>query len=329
MPVTTYQTFASIYDEGLRAGADAATRAGLSWTATVLKAALLPWFVVVGAQIALGQFSLGKLLGYGTRIALVLWLAVGAAYTTVIADTIVDGIPNEIASAINGEGARVTFAEGFDRLAAQTDYFTAQIKGQATGYITGIPTRFAADAYNGGAKTFLGLFFVVWIVVRIATRILVAGLSFFLLLLIFETTRGFVMDYLGKLVSVIAWMLMTSITVRVLLDGCKVYINNAIANPGASLDEQLSMLWTIGTWFLACAMIALIVPALAMVGSGFFVGAAQGAATMAIGKAVAGGAGAAQAIGDGGARAAATQAQTRLAAQNAARARATAVRLSP
>lgn len=276
MPVDqSFAMFAAQSDDAFRAGADAAMRAGLQWTAANMKYVLIPAVIVFGLLIAVGQMSKGRALSFSGRLAILIFAAVSMAYSTMFADLMVDGIPNEIASSINGGGLRITSAQQWDVLNAGVSNFTANVRGQATG-ISNIPTRMAADLANGYAKVWLRMFFYMWIIARIAMRLLIASTAFLLLMIMYDHSRGWLQQQIGKMVGIIVWQLMSAIMTSVMLAGAEVYLRDAIANPGASLDMQIDRIWDIGGHFLGCFIMVLLLPALSAVGSGYVAGGIQG-----------------------------------------------------
>lgn len=279
-----FAMFAAQYDEAIRAGADAAMNAGLARLTQLMPYFLTPMVIMWGVLGATGQLGWGRLLSYLLRLAFFLWLVVGLAYVPVIRNTVVDDIPNEIATVVNGGGATITSAQQFDALDEATAHFVANIKAQATG-IFAFPTRLTADAARGYAKFWLELIFYIWIIVRMATYLLVASMAFMMLFVLFDSTRGWVMSMVGKMVGVSVWQLMTSILLAVQVAGMQVYLRSAIANPGASIDEQLENAWDIGGWFLGCFVLLLVVPSLSGFGAGYVAAGAQGAIFGAVGTA--------------------------------------------
>lgn len=304
-----FAMFAAQYDDALRAGADAAMRAGLARVRELMPFVLVPLVVGCGVLFSIGQLDRGRLFTYGFRVCLFLWLVVGMAYVPHVSDLVVDAVPNEIASVVNGGGNAITSARQFDVLDEAVAHFVAQIKGQATG-LWHIPTRVSADASRAIAKFWLELVFYVWIAMRMATRLLVAAAVFLLPFIFFDSTRGWLMQMFGKFVGVSVWHLMTAILAAVMVAGMQVYLRAAIASPGASIDEMLEQLGDIGGWFLGCFILLLILPALAGVGSGYVASAAQGTI---LGMAAAG---ARLAAGAGGAAGRATAGALRRIARN-------------
>lgn len=270
-----FEMFAAQYDEALRAGADQAMMALLERAATIMPAVLTPLVIGLGVLWAIGQLGLGRAFSYIARIAVVVWLIVSLAYIPMIRDTVVNDFPNEIAGWVNGDGQAMSSAAQFDRLDEANAHFTSLILGQATGFLQ-MPTRIIAHAHRAAAKFWLELIFYIWIACRMLTYLLVASGVVFVFFLLFESTRNWFGEFLGKLVGVCVWQLMSAIMLRITLVGMEVYMRAAIANPGRSLDEQLETAADIAGWFLGCFILLLLLPAAAGVGSGMVAGAAQG-----------------------------------------------------
>jgi hypothetical protein len=268
MPLTTYQQFYAQYDVAIRSGADEATAAGLRWVAGVFPAIIIPVIIVAGLLLAWGLLDKGRIFQYGGRAAIVIYLVISQAFVPIVRDNIIDGVPNEIASAINGNGSRITAVEQFDRLDQASGYFTARVLGQATG-ISQIGNKIAAWAARGFQKFFLEATFVIWMGVRMLTHIAVALLAFSLVFLLMQSTSQWVMEQLGKIIGLLSWQIAMSILLKVMLTGTEVFLRETLVRgQGMSIEQQVDVCFDIAGWFFACFVLVLMVPSIIGVGAG-------------------------------------------------------------
>jgi hypothetical protein len=279
-----FASFAAFYDEALRAGADAAVNAGLAEMRELFPFFMVPMVSVWGILLWRGLITVQRLQSYGMRVAVFMWLAIGAAYVPHVRDLVVDAIPNRIASAVNGGGSPITSAQQFDVLDEATAHFASQIRANATCF-TCLGNRVSADMAEGWAKLWLAVIFYMWIAVRQITYLLVAAGAFMLIFLIPESTRSWPMQMFSKFVGVSVWQLMTSILLAMSMAGMQSHLRDAISNPGMSIDEQLQNLKDVGGWFLGVFFLLLVVPALSGFGAGHAAGVAQGTVMGTLGMA--------------------------------------------
>lgn len=268
MPTTTFQEFYSRFDVAIRAGSDEATMAGLRKTAEILPYVLIPIVVVVGIMLALGLFDKGKLFSYSGRIAIVIWLAVSQAFVPIVRDNITDGIPNEIATAINGDGRNITAVEQFDRIDQASGHFTSRVLGQATGF-SQIGNKVAAWTARGFQKFWLAASFIIWMGVRLITHIAVAVMAFMLIFFIAKSTAQWALEQLAKLVGLVMWQLAMSILMKVTLSGTEIFLRDTLARgAGMSIEQQVDQCFDIAGWYFCCFILILMVPAIIGVGGG-------------------------------------------------------------
>lgn len=268
MPLTTYQQFYAQYDTAIRAGADEATMAGIRKVAELFPYVIIPVIIVCGILLALGQMDRGVFFKYGGRFCIVIYLVISQAFVPIVRDNIVDGIPDEIATAINGNGSRITAVEQFDRLDQASGYFTARVLGQATG-ISQIGNKIAAWGARGFQKIWLEATFVIWMGVRMLTHIAVAVLAFVLVFALAQSTAPWVMEQLGKIIGLLTWQLAMSILLKVMLSGTEVFLRDILARGAAmSIEQQVDVCFDIAGWFFACFVLVLMVPTILGVGAG-------------------------------------------------------------
>jgi hypothetical protein len=285
---STYEAFYQQYDVAIRAAADSATAAGIAKTAELLPVVMVPLIIAVGILMAMGLYSLQRLYRDGLMVIVLSWLVVGAAYTPMVRDLFIDTIPNEVASSLfGGVNQRLTVVQQFDAADKATGFFASRIIGQASGIISTIKIAPMAWIAYGAAKIFIALMFFVWMIARALTYIGVALGAFLLITLVFESTRGYFMGLVSKIVGLVIWQIAASILLHVMLQGMFQFIRAIIDNSeNLGLEQQVDKLIDIAVYFLGCLAMLLALPAIA---GGYTASAAQmatfGAGRMAMGAA--------------------------------------------
>lgn len=263
----SYEAFYLQYDVALRAGADAATMAGIAFTASLIYAAALPVIITVGVLMFAGAMDKAVLLQYVWRVALVLWLAVSAAFIPYVRDMAVDHIPNDIAASLNAN-QQMTAVQQFDVLDQAAGNFTSQILGQATG-ISQVGNKVAAWLARGLQKVFLAATFYIWMGMRFLNYIAIALAAFTLIFILFKVTSGFLVSQMGKIVGLIMWQVSASILLQVMLSGMMVLLRDTIASGASmSIEQQIDVSLSVAEWFFGCFILVLMLPAVIGVGSG-------------------------------------------------------------
>ena len=121
----------------------------------------------------------------------------------------------------------------------------------------------------------IGLCFALWLVARVATALLISVGPFLLIAAIFDTTRGWVMSWIGKLVSLAVWSLCSTALAEMMLSGTLVWVRRTAAN-AAGLSERVDGLWKLCVWILIDFAVMLALPYFASVGSGAAAGVHDG-----------------------------------------------------
>lgn len=257
------------YDEALRLGYDEATRAGLSYLASIFPFILPPAIITALVLVGLGLMGQKVFVTYGIRIAVVMWLVVGGAYVPIIRDALVDDIPAEISRRINNSvDTRMGAVQQFAMIDAAAGNYVAQVNQVATG-ITQIGNKIAAWFARGMQKIFLEFVFYIWIGMRQLAYLVAAAGSFMILFFVFESTRGWAMSQLGRMVGVAAWQVSASILLKIMLGGTQIYLKRIqTIGTSMSIDMQIDQCLDIAGWFFGMLVLFFMVPASVAIGTG-------------------------------------------------------------
>lgn len=268
----------------------------------ILKALILAY---IGRQfflVMLGHMSIDRFMGSIIRAGVIVLLVTQSGqFVQYIRDPLFNKIPQAIASATLGGGAAAattTIPRQFDSTSAAADAMTASILAQSTAWSVGsITNAFAASLGNGGIQFLLAATFGIYLIGQTNIAIVLCFGPPLLLFELFERTRGFVDQWIGKLVGMTAFGLATGVLMAIDLQGLVTMTQNAAAGATVSGAEGVSQIIHIASNILLDLLAMAVLPMLVGFGSGvaaaFTVPSAFAAARLAtgIGRAAAGGGG--------------------------------------
>lgn len=267
--MASFQEFYQQYDAAVRNGADQATRAGLDYCRDLFPYITPPFVIALAVLGMSGQLSIGKFISYVGRMALVMWLILGAAFIPHVRDFIVDEIPTSVANKLSGivddRSGPVDQFQIIDDAAAN---YVSEVNQVATG-ITQIGNKIAAWFARGLQKIFLFFVFVVWIAMRQLAYLTCAVLAFMIIFYPFESTRSWTHSQFARLFGITMWQVSASILLHIMLGGVQIYLKR-ISTDGMqlSIDQQVDQCLDIAMYFMGMAVLFIMIPATVGVGSG-------------------------------------------------------------
>ena len=96
---------------------------------------------------------------------------------------------------------------------------------------------------------------------------------------LFDATRSWVLQWVGKLVGLAVWQLCAAILAEIVLRGSMTWVQKVAAAPGAGLPEMVDELWKVVIWFGLNAIVMLGLPYYAAIGSSAAAGIGVASAT--------------------------------------------------
>lgn len=230
------------------------------------------WWVVRRVFIALAVLTVLQVSNYNTYFREPFW-------TT---------IPNHVASSIQGGGVTITAAQRFDKVEEATANVVAQAQRRLSmpwhmGEATAIAIARAL------MSVFTGFTFVLWLVARVATALLLAAGPFLLIAAIFDWSRHLVQAWFGKLVSLAIWSLMSTILTELVLAGSMLWVQQTTANAGAGLEEAVNGLFRIVAWDFVNCCVMLGLPLYSAIGGSAGAGTSVAAGMISAGTSTAAG----------------------------------------
>lgn len=213
-----YAAMAQARLDHLKAMMDAVIAAELTFMVPILKSLMVLFVARQFLMMQGGYLEWNRFVGSILRAGIVIFLIThSGAFAQTIRDPLFTKIPAAISSTILGSvGVNVTSAMGpaqqFDQVALQMDQLTARTLEVNTSWsATSIANSLAAHTANGGAQTVLGLIAGVWMCGVSLLAILLCFGPVLLVFELFDRTRGFVDQWVGKIIGIIALGMGTSI----------------------------------------------------------------------------------------------------------------------
>lgn len=292
---------AQAFDQSLIEGMDAVIGAGLTWVAPALRTAMMLYVLGYGF-LTMYQHADGWTFVTAAMRAIAIGMLIQSAnYNYYVRDLFFTDLPNTIAASLYGPRISVNSAQQLDVLWSAAVNMASFILKQAIGW-TNIGERALVYVLLMLIQLALWVCFVVWYISRVFMALIICMGAFLLVLALFRSTRGYVQQWIGKLVGLTMLNLSASILLRVVLVVLTGRLRAIQGDPTLSLSEMLNNLAGVTGVFGMGAMLMIALPSAISIGSG--VGAGAAVATGMLGGAAGRAAGAATGAASGAGNAA-------------------------
>lgn len=261
-----YEEYARFTDDLTTAGMDEVITAGITASLGVLRAALMLYVLIAAVMVMYGRMSGWEAVRRGVRAMAIIALLQAGTYGSYVRETFWVTIPDKVASSLSGSPTTITAAQRFDRVNQAAANLVAVADQQATGLFNFRP-QIAITIAEACMKAFLFISFALWLVSRIATALLIAAGPFLLIAFLFDATRGWVLQWVGKLVGLAVWQLCAAILAEIVLRGSMTWVQRVAGATGVGLPEMVDELWKVVIWFGLNAIVMLGLPYYAAIGS--------------------------------------------------------------
>jgi len=252
---------------------DDAITAGLTWVTPQLRVAMMLYVIGMGFLTMYHKTDSWSFVHAAAK-----GIALGAIiritnYNYYVRDLFFYDLPNTFAASLHGPRAAVDSAQQFDVLWSGALHFCGFVLGQATGF-SHLIDRGVVWALAGLILLALWLCFIVWYLARVFMALVICLGTFMLVLALFRQTRGYVEQWIGKLVGLTMLQLTSSILLRLVL----VVMNDRMLLMKNDTTMSVDLLITAFAgvcgvfWMGALLMIAL--PSVIAIGSGVGAGVA-------------------------------------------------------
>jgi type IV secretion system protein VirB6 len=274
-----YESFATFTDEMTTEFLNGTIQAGINAALGWMRGALMLMVAISAVLVWTGRLDLWWVVRRVVIALVIIALLQAGAYNQYVRDFFWTTVPNLVASAFAGGVVNVTAARRFDLISDAASHVVAAADAQASG-IWNVRAQFGIALAHGLMLATIGLCFALWLVARVATALLISVGPFLLIAAVFDATRGWVMSWVGKLVSLAVWSLCSTALAEMMLAGTLMWIRRTASN-AAGLSERVDGLWKLCVWILIDFAVMLALPYFASVGSGAAVGVHAGPSRLA------------------------------------------------
>ena len=296
----TYEVMASNRITQLKTAMDAIIGAEITFVVPVLKS-LLVIFVVRQFTLTLtGNMTVERFVGSCVRAGVVVFLiSHSSSFVQYVRDPIFDKIPQAISSAILSSAgvsstSATTVAQQFDKVSAASDAVTAAIITLQTGWSVSSFVNYAAAFFaNLCNQLLLAAIAGIWLLGQSLLAIILCFGPLLLGFELFDRTRGWVDQWIGKLVGMTAFGIGTAILLSIQMTGELNMLQSVHDNLPTSGPEAVAALIRVGGNIVLDLFTMAALPTICAYGSGVTAALAGPAAMAALrgGGAVATGAG--------------------------------------
>jgi len=315
----TYEAIATGRIQQLKQAMDAVIAAELQFMVPIIKSLLVVFVVRQFTLTWTGNMTVERFVGSSVRAAVVVFLIIhSGTFVQYVRDPVFDKIPQAVSSTIlSASGVPTssgnTIAQQFDKVSVASDSVTALIIAKQTGWAVASLVNYASASFANFAVQFLLAGIAgIWL---LGQGLLAIILCFGPLLLgfeLFDRTRGWVDQWLGKLVGMTTFGIGTSILLSIQMAGEQALLKTVESNLPSSGPQAVAALMRVGCNVLLDLFTMAALPLICAVGSGVAASLAAPSALVALRAASAGSAGV-RAMASGGRAASASAAGGRAA----------------
>ena len=285
----SFVDIASTRMANLQATMDAVLAAETGILHPIIRALFL---IYIGRQFLLtmsGNLTMDRFFGTVIRSGIIILLVThSGAFVQYVRDPVFNKIPQAMSNMVAGNYAATTagqpMAAQFDAISAKGDAITAEID-KVSGNVLSVSdwiNSASAHAANGSFQIVLAIIVGIWLLGQTLLGIILCLGPPLLCLEIFERTRGFVDQWIGKIVGMAAFGFATSFVLAMQMNGMKTMFDAVKAQTAANATAAAGMFWhVIGAGVLDLLTMATI-PAAVGFGSGAVAALAGPTAFMAM-----------------------------------------------
>ena len=271
----TYEAIASGRIQQLKTTMDAVIAAELQFVVPILKSLLIMFVVRQFTLTFTGNMTVERFVGTCVRAAVVVFLiSHSGTFVQYVRDPIFDKIPQAISSTILASAgvqttSGTTIAQQFDKVSVASDAVTAAIITKQTGWSVASLVNYASASFaNFSVQFLLGGIAGIWLLGQSLLAIILCFGPLLLGFELFDRTRGWVDQWIGKLVGVTAFGIGTSILLAIEMTGELNMLRAVNANLPASGPEAVSALLRVGCNVLLDLFTMAALPTICAYGSG-------------------------------------------------------------
>lgn len=289
MVVLGYEAIATGRIDQLKTMMDAVIAAELQFMVPILRSLLVIFVVRQFTLTWTGNMTVERFVGSSVRAAIIVFLISNSgAFAQRVRDPVFDKIPQAISSTIlAAAGVQTTaatpLAQQFDRVSLASDAVTAAIVARSTSWsVASLVNYSTASFYNTGIQFLLAIIVAIWLLGQSSLAIILCFGPLLLGFELFERTRGWVDQWIGKLVGLTCFGIGTSILLALQMSGLMDMLRTVNRNLPVSGPEAVTALLRVGCNVLLDAFTMASLPLICAIGSGVAASLAAPSAMLAL-----------------------------------------------
>jgi len=271
----TYEAIAAGRIQQLKTAMDAIIAAELQFMVPILKSLLIMFVVRQFTLTWTGNMTVERFVGSSIRAAIVVFLIThSGSFVQYVRDPIFDKIPQAISSTILASAgvqtnSGTTLAVQFDKASAASDAVTAAIVARQTSFsVSSLVNYLSAQFANFGIQFMLAGIVAIWMLGQSLLAIILCFGPLLLGFELFDRTRGWVDQWIGKLVGLTAFGIGTSILLGIQMTGLRNMLRSINDNLPTSGAEAVAALMRVGCNIVLDLFTMAALPTICAIGSG-------------------------------------------------------------
>ena len=295
----SYEAIAQGRIDQLKSAMDAIIAAELQFVVPILKSLLVMFVVRQFTLTWTGNMTVEKFVGSSVRAAVIVFLiSHSGAFAQYVRDPIFDKLPQAVSSTVLASAgvqtnSSMTIAQQFDRASAAAEAVTAAIVARQTSFsIPSLVNYLSAQFANSGIQFLLSCIAGIWLLGQSLLAIILCFGPFLLVFELFDRTRGWVDQWIGKLVGMTCFGIGTSILLSIQMTGLRRMLKAVMDNLPTGGPEAVAVLMRVCCNVVLDLFTMVALPTICAYGSGVAAALAAPSAMLALrgGGAVAAGA---------------------------------------
>jgi len=285
----SYEAIANNRIQQLKTMMDAVIAAELQFVVPILKSLLIMFVVRQFTLTWTGNMTVERFVGSSVRAAVIVFLiSHSGAFAQYVRDPIFDKIPQAISSTILASAgvqtnSSATIAQQFDRASAAADAVTAAIIARQTSFsVASFVNYLSAQAADGGIQFLLSFIAGIWMLGQSLLAIILCFGPLLLGFELFDRTRGWVDQWIGKLVGMTCFGIGTSILLSIQMTGLRNMLRAASDNLPTGGPEAVAVLMRVACNIVLDLFTMVSLPAICAYGSGVAAALAAPSAMLAL-----------------------------------------------
>jgi type IV secretory pathway VirB6-like protein len=259
-----FTTMFTTYNTSLITASQTVANSLLSIGGPQLTGAITLVIVVIGVMMLFHKMTLADGTLWVVKAIMIASILSTGMYTQYVQTMFLTTIPNMIASTIGTAASGLTVPQQFDLLRSAADHNAAAMLA-ATSHIDQLGQNISIRFAINGIDFFLFCCFVVDLLAAALAAVVAPAGAVLLIFYLFQHTRRWAENWIGKMVSLMLLQLFVAILLQVIIAQFTGYMRTSEAQSvsGIDIDEAINALWSIAWTFGVGLLLLVSLPAIA------------------------------------------------------------------